>query len=164
MTIVALAKFLIEGPRIVEDVEGPMDPITRTAIGAANHQAIDKEDDRGGTDAGETNQDGEKPKIDKKIAVYLNRVALRMFSVPSLQTFWKDTVLFSDTGSKDGRCKIQFVFHRLPDEAHPMLVKLLAAPRAPKFTRFVAAGQARTGVELEVSPEDFGGEDYDYAF
>ena len=164
MTTAALAKLLIEGPRIVEDVAGPMDPITRTAMGGPSHKSIDKEDDDGGMEAGDMGQDGEQPKIDKKIAVYLNRVALRLFSVPSLQTFWKDTVLFSDTGSADGRCKIQLVFHRLPEEAHPMLVKLLAAPRDPKFTRFVDRGQARTGVELEVGPDDFGGEEYDYAF
>jgi hypothetical protein len=164
MTTAELAKLLIEGPRMVEDVEGPMDPITRTAMGGPSHRAIDKKDDLDGAEAGDMDQGAEQPKIDKKIAVYLNRVALRLFSVPSLQTFWKDTVLFSDTGSADGRCKIQLVFHRLPEEAHPMLVKLLAAPRDPKFTRFVDHGQARTGVELEVGPDDFGGEDYDYAF
>jgi len=106
----------------------------------------------------------DRPRIDKRIGVYMNRAALRLFSVPSFQTYWKDTVLFSDTDAKDGRCRIQFVFHRLPEEAHPLLVKLLAAPNDPKFTRFVDKGQARTGVELDVSPEDFGGEEYDYAF
>ena len=167
MTVTALARLLIEGPRIVEDVAGPMDPITRTAMGGPSQQSVDNEDDgypSVATDGDESQDGAEKPQIDKKIAVYLNRVALRLFSMPSLQTFWKDTVLFSDTGSADGRCKIQLVFHRLPEEAHPMLVKLLAAPRDPKFTRFVDRGQARTGVELEVGPDDFGGEEFDYAF
>jgi hypothetical protein len=167
MTVAALAKLLIEGPRIVEDVAGPMDPITRTAMGGPGQQSVDNDDDdypSVATDGDEAQDGAEKTKIDKKIAVYLNRVALRLFSVPSLQTFWKDTVLFSDTGSADGRCKIQLVFHRLPEEAHPMLVKLLAAPRDPKFTRFVDRGQARTGVEVEVGPDDFGGEEFDYAF
>lgn len=153
MNSAQLARLLIEGPRVVEDQAGPMDPITRTAMGVS-HQSVDDDD----TEAASS------PKIDKKISTYLTRAALRIFSMPSLDSFWKDTVLFNDTGAKDGRCKIQFVFHRLPEEAHPMLVKLLAAPRPPKFTRFVDKGQARTGVELEVTPDDFGGEEYDYAF
>jgi|SRR5271157_364689 len=164
MTSARLAQLLIEGPRIVEDVAGPMDPITRTATGASRN-SVERDDD-GYPSVVSRNQNGDqgdKPAIDKKIAVYLNRVALRIFSVPSLQTYWKDTVLFSDTGAGDGRCKIQFVFHRLPEEAHPMLVKLLAAPCEPKFTRFLDKGQARTGVELEVGPDDFGGEEFDYA-
>lgn len=164
MTTAALAKLLIEGPRIVlvDDVAGPMDPITTAATGASQ-QSVDQENDEDRDDSDADAENGSQ-KIDKKIAVYLNRLALRLFSVPSLQTFWKDTVLYSDTGAEDGRCKIQLVFHRLPDEAHPMLVKLLAAPHNPKFTRFVDKGQARTGVEIEVSPDDFGGEEYDYAF
>jgi hypothetical protein len=131
-----------------------MDPITRTAMGVSN-QSAERPDNQVGDN---------KPKIDKKVSTYLTRTALRIFSMPSLDAFWKDTVLFNDTGAEDGHCKIQFVFHRLPEEAHPMLVKLLAAPRPPKFTRFVDKGQARTGVELEVTPDDFGGEEYDYAF
>lgn len=170
MTVAVLAKLLLEGPRIVEDVAGPMDPITRTALSARGQKSVEKDDDGYPSVAADGNEDPEaeygdgKIKIDKKIAVYLTRVALRLFSVPSLQTFWKDTVLFSDTGSADGRCKIQLVFHRLPDEAHPILVKLLASPRDPKFTRFIDRGQARTGVEIEVDPDDFGGEEADYAF
>jgi len=165
MTRAALAKLLIEGPRVVlvDDLEGPLDPTTKNA--AVSHQSIENDDDGYPSVAPQKGADGEeqKPEIDKKIAVYLNRVTLRLFSVPSLQTYWKDTVLFSDTGAEDGSCKIQLVFHRLPEEAHPMLVKLLAAPHEPKFTRFLDKGQARTGVEMEVTPDDFGGEEFDYA-
>lgn len=157
MNKVQLAKLLIEGPRIIS--EETLDPITRAVQVAGTPDAGTT--DAGTTDAGDRN---EKAKVDKKITVYLNRASLRLFSMPSLLSFWKDTVLFNDTGASDGRCKIQWVFQRLPDEAYPMLVKLLAAPRTPKFTRFVDKGQARTGVEVEVTPDDFGGEDYDYAF
>lgn len=175
MTSAHLAQLLIEGFRVIrEDDAGPMsrtvstsvsrgmsqsDPITRTAQGAS-HQSVDQEDE----DGAEMGAGEEKPQVDKKIAVFLNRAALRLFSVPSFQTYWKDTVLIADPDAQDGRCRIQFVFHRLPEEAYPLLTRLLAAPRNPKYTRFVDKGQARTGVELEVSPDDFGGEDYDYAF
>ena len=171
MTSAQLAQLLIEGPRVVrEDAMAPLsrtnttsisrgvsqsDPITRTAQGA-NHRSVDQDD---GAEGG-----NDKPQVDKKISVYLNRAALRLFSVPSFQTYWKDTVLIADPDAQDGRCRIQFVFHRLPEEAYPLLTRLLAAPRNPTYTRFVDKGQARTGVELEVAPDDFGGEDYDYAF
>lgn len=150
MTKADLAKLLVEGPRVVMlDAEDPKQALQMlTKAGRADHQPMDT--------------DGE-PKIDKKIGVYLNRAILRIFSVPSMMTYLKDVVLFSDD-TNNGQCKIQFVFHRLPDEAIPQLTKLLAAPRDPKYTRFVDKGQAKTGVELEVQPDDFGGEEYDYAF
>lgn len=166
MTSADLAELLIEGPKIViEDIAGPLSFSTRSSDPtrtADTHNSRDQAPND--TDAEGFDDEDEAPNIDKKIAVYLNRAILRIFSVPSLMTFLKDVVLFPDTQSKDGQCRIQFVFHRLPEEAHPMLVKLLASPQDPKFTRFVDKGQARTGLELEVSPEDFGGEEYDYAF
>lgn len=165
MTSAQLAQLLIEGPRVVlrEEATAPIggrDPITRTAMGGASHRSVDQDDE----DDPDVGASEDKPKVDKKIAVFLNRAALRIFSVPSFQTYWKDTVLISDPDAQDGRCRIQFVFHRLPEEAYPLLTRLLSAPRNPKYTRFVDKGQARTGVELEVAPDDFGGEEYDYAF
>jgi len=159
MTTAALAKLLIEGPRVVlvDDISAPMDLVTKTATGV---QAVNRDS----AEDSEDKEDNGSFEVNKKIAVYLTRLALRLFSVPSFQTFWKDSVLIADPKAEDGRCKIQLVFHRLPDEAHPILSKLLAAPRNPKFTRFIDKGQARTGVEIEVMPDDFGGEEYDYAF
>lgn len=152
-----LAQILIEGPRLVlvDDVSQPLSKTT-----------TDTSAPQGGLDRGRPAEEEkpEKAKIDKKIAVFLNRVILRIFSVPSLMNYLKDVVLFQDDQAANGQCKIQLVFHRLPDEAHPQVIKLLAAPRDPKFTRFVDQGQARTGVEMEVQPDDFGGEEYDYAF
>lgn len=155
MTVVKLAQLLIEGPRIVlvDDVDAKSDGQAKAQAepgvrGRPDHQPIDNDEDS-------------EPKIDKKIGVFLNRAILRIFSVPSLMQYLKDVVLFTDEGDV---CKIQFVFHRLPDEAVPQLTKLLAAPREPKYTRFVDKGQAKTGVELEVQPDDFGGEEFDYAF
>lgn len=105
----------------------------------------------------------QKPKIDKKIAVFLNRLLLRIFSVPALLTYLADVALFQDDAAQDGHCKIQLDFLRLPDEVHPQIIKLCAAPREPKMVRYIKNGSARTGVELEVKPDDFGGEEYDYA-
>lgn len=107
--------------------------------------------------------DDEAPPVDKKIAVFFNRALLRIFGCTSLMTYLNDASVFPVANSSDGSCKIQFVFNRLPDEVHPQVVRLIAAPRDPKFTKFVDRGQALTGLEMEVKPEDFGGEDYDYA-
>lgn len=164
MNVAEVADLLLEGPRIIL-VDDVASPISQPNTNPGSSTALSR-------DAGEQSDgDGEqpdgadkKPKIDKKIAVFLNRVILRLFSVPSVMAFLKDVVLFQDDQAANGQCKIQLVFHRLPDEAHPQIVKLIAAPRDPKFSRFVDQGQARTGVEMEVQPDDFGGEDYDYAF
>lgn len=106
---------------------------------------------------------GEKPTVDKKITVFLNRLLLRIFSVPALMSYLNDVAIFSDGQAKDGESVIQLVFQRLPDEVYPQMLRLISAPRDPKLVKFVDQGQARTGVELKVKPEDFGGEDYDYA-
>ncbi len=112
----------------------------------------------------DTGGDGEKPKIDKKIAVFLNRLLLRIFSVPALLTYLADVVLFQDDEAKDGQCKIQLDFMQLPDEIFPQVVKLCASPREPKLVRYIKNGSARTGVEMDVNPQDFEGDAIDYAF
>lgn len=165
MNRVQLAQFLIEGPRV-----RPLAEYALTALGISRNKKVDKVPAPPRT--GKINQLGRPPNdapqspapIDKKIAVYMNRVALRIFSVPSFQVYWRDTVLFQDDQAKDGQCKLQLVFHRLPEEAHPLIIRLLAAPRDPKLTRFVKDGIACTGIELDLKPDDFGGEDYNYAF
>jgi hypothetical protein len=105
---------------------------------------------------------GQRPDIDKKIAVYLNRLLLRIFSVPALMSYLADVALFP-TNEGNGECKIQLVFQKLPDEVYPQMLRLIAAPREAQLFKFVDKNQARTGVELVVKPEDFGGEDIDYA-
>jgi hypothetical protein len=132
-------------------------------------------------DAAEADQ-GKAQKIDKKIAVYLNRVLLRHWNTPAFLAFLKDVAMFSkdehdaqpknedkespdaqSTTNPNSQVVIQLVYNRLPEEALPMLLKLLSAPCEPEFVRFIDGGQAYTGVQLTVSPDDFGGEDYDYA-
>jgi len=103
------------------------------------------------------------PEIDKKIAVFLNRVLLRHWNTPSFLSFLKDVAMFPKD-DESGQVVIQFVYNRLPEEAIPSLARLLASPSDPKYSRFVDNGQAYTGVELCVKPDDFGGEEYDYAY
>lgn len=124
--------------------------------------------------------------IDKKIAVYVNRLMLRLQSQPALMANLADVTVFkpgieadTDDQVEDGVFNeaeeketkapadgviIQLSFRRLPQEVLTPLIRLIASPREPKLFRFVKDGQARTGVQIEVRPEDFPGEEYDYAF
>ena len=133
-----LARVLIEGPSVRDIIMGS----------DKDHESAESSED--------------KPEVDKKIAVYMTRLLLRIFSVPALMSYLNDAALFRTDG-EDGECKIQLVFHRLPDEVHPQMLKLFAAPGQAKLFKFVDQNQARTGVEMVVKPEDFGGEDIDYA-
>lgn len=138
MTKSCLAQILVEGPD------------TRNLLLALDRERPSEKE--------ATNDSGQ---VNKKVVVFLNRLLLRIFSVPSLMSYLHDVSVLH-TGEKD-RYKIQLVFCRLPDDIHPQMLRLFSAPRDPKLYRFVRDGLARTGVELEVSPEDFGGEDFDYA-
>jgi hypothetical protein len=108
--------------------------------------------------------EGAAPNLDKKVGVYLNRLLLRIFSVPSLMNFLVDARPIPDEEAGDGAIKIQLDFLRLPEEVRPELRRLLASPDEPKFFRYVKDGSARTGVEIVVKPEDIEGSPYDYAF
>lgn len=102
--------------------------------------------------------------LSKKVQVYLNRLLLRIFSVPALMNFLVDVRPIADEEAGEGAVKIQLDFMRLPEEIRPELERLLAAPSAPRFLRYVKDGEARTGVEVVISPEDLEGSAYDYAF
>ena len=145
-------------------------------------------------------------KINKKIAVFVNRLMLRLHSQPALMSNLADVSVFkpgidaeTEDQVKDGRfqeaeeegehkghdtpvkevgdkesardarrgdqlVRLQLSFRRLPDEIIVPLLRLIAAPRTPKMTRFVKDGAARTGVEIDLRPGDFPGDDWDYAF
>lgn len=102
-------------------------------------------------------------KINKKVGVYINRLLLRIFSVPALQAYLSNVNLVHDDEDGNKPVTIQLDFQRLPEEVLPQMLKLIAAPRQPRLLKYVKDGAARTGVEIEVKPEDFGGEEYDYA-
>lgn len=102
--------------------------------------------------------------LNKKVSVFLNRLLLRIFSVPSLMTYLADVMPVRDQEAGDGAVKIQLDFLRLPDEVIPQVERLIAAPGKLTWFKYIKDGSARTGVEVPVSPEDLEGADYDYAF
>lgn len=137
MNCARLAKILIEGLDVPEKEEVSSEPGGRKRV--------------------------DKGQIDKKVAVYLNRLLLRIFSMPALMSFLADVALFQDDQSKNDGCTIQLDFLRLPEEVYPQLITLCAAPRPPKMLKYVKSGSARTGVQLEVRPDDFPGSEYSYS-
>lgn len=105
----------------------------------------------------------DKPKVDKKISVFMNRLLLRIFSVPALMSFLADVSIVPDDQQKDGSCTIELDFLKLPEEVHAEVLRLCASPSTPKMTRYVKDGSAHTGISMLVKPNDFGGEEYEYA-
>jgi hypothetical protein len=101
--------------------------------------------------------------LNKKVNVFVNRLLLRLFSVPALMTYLADVMPVIDN-SEEGAVKVQLDFLRLPDEVIPQLERLIAAPHKLDWYQYVKEGSARTGVEFKVHPDDLEGADYDYAF
>lgn len=99
--------------------------------------------------------------LNKKIGTYYDRLLLRIHSVPSLLSYLADSTVVP--GENEESVKIQLDFLRLPEEFMPQLPRVLASPTDPRFFRYIKDGQARFGVEIEVSPGDFPGKAYDYA-
>lgn len=113
----------------------------------------------GGGDAGRDNA------LNKKVNVFLNRLLLRIYSVPSLMTYLADVMPVKDAeAGEEGAVNIQLDFLRLPDEIIPQLERLIAAPHKLKWFKYVKDGSARTGVEVPVAPDDLEGSAYDYAY
>jgi hypothetical protein len=131
--------------------------------------------------------------IDKKIAVFVNRLMLRLHSQPAFLSNLSDVTVFkpgfegeTDDQVEDGEFNesevenrpakesedenpnskviLQLSFRRLPQEVIAPLIRLIAAPREPKLMRYTKDGSARLGVEIELKPSDFPGEEYDYSF
>jgi len=101
----------------------------------------------------------------EKVSAVANRIALQVFSVPSLQSFLADYAVVS-TGRGDGSVRIQLDFLKLPKEIIPELEKLLSVDhfKNHKLVKYIKNGQARTGLEIEVTPKELPGTAYDYAF
>ncbi len=101
----------------------------------------------------------------EKISALANRMILQVQSSPSLQAFLADFSI-TKTDKPDGSIKMQFDFYKLPKEIIPELEKLLSVDffKNHRLLKYVKDGQARTGLEIEVTPRDLPGSPYDYAF
>jgi len=104
-------------------------------------------------------------KVDSKVTTLANRMFLQIFSVPSLQAHLVNGVVIP-TGAEDGTVKIQLDFLKLPKEVLPDLERLLSTDyfKNHRLVKFIKDGQARTGLEIEVTPKELPGDPYDYAF
>lgn len=105
-----------------------------------------------------------KGELDPKLKALCDRMFLQIFSVPSLQTWLADASVLPS--GDDGKIKIQLDFMKLPKEVIPDLERLLSVDyfKNHRLVKYVKNGQARTGLEIEVSPKDLPGSAYDYAF
>jgi len=120
-----------------------------------------------GSRTGGSEQPEQPPKdqIDKKVTVLATRMMLQIFSVPSLMAYLADAAVVP-TGKPDKSIKIQLDFIKLPKEILPELEKLLSTDyfKDHKLLKYIKNGQARTGLEIEVTPKDLPGTAYDYAY
>jgi hypothetical protein len=148
-----LAELLIDGAPIVERHFSAAQPGAMSTLLA-----------RGAGRAG-PGDGGRDSTLNKKVNVFLNRLLLRIYSVPSLMTYLADVMPVKNPESdQEGAVNIQLDFLRLPDEIIPQLERLIAAPHKLKWFKYVKDGSARTGVEVPVAPEDLEGSAYDYAY
>ncbi len=100
--------------------------------------------------------------IDTRVKVFCNRLMLRIFSQPSLMSFLADASVYKP--DPDGNNVVmEMDFMRLPEEVIEPMLRLISAPRSPKLFSYVKDGSARTGVKIELKPEDFPGGELDYA-
>lgn len=111
------------------------------------------------------NTKGSSREVDPKVKVLSDRIALQVFSVPSLQAYLADYSVVP-TNKPDGSVRIQLDFLKLPKEILPDLERLLSVDyfKNHRLVKYIKNGQARTGLEIEVTPRDLPGNAYDYAF
>lgn len=106
--------------------------------------------------------------VDRKVGVLASRMLLQIQATPALMSQLSDFAVVTADGSKDknAKVKLQFDFLLLPREVIPDLERLLALSFFSDYriVNFTKNGQARTGVEVTVSPDDLPGDDKDYAF
>lgn len=101
-------------------------------------------------------------KVGKKTSVFINRMMMRLFSVPAVLQALAD-VGVAPSVEKTGKTTIQLDFQKLPQEAIPAVINLIASPANMKLLKYVKNGQARNGFEFDLDEEDLPGEDYDVA-
>lgn len=108
-------------------------------------------------------EDAAPSQVGPKTSVFINRLMLRLFTVPSVMSALADVGVVSENSSNRGSTTIQLDFQRLPEEAVPTIINLIASPVPMRMLKYVKNGQARNGFEFTLSENDLPGEDYDLA-
>lgn len=91
---------------------------------------------------------------DERVSTFHNRLLLRIFSSPSLQSFLYD-VKIQKVDDSDGEYLVQVDFLKLPREIIPQVKLLLATPSEPEIYDFNKNGSAHTGFQFTLKPSDF---------
>lgn len=107
-------------------------------------------------------EDALPSKIGKKPSVFVNRMIMRFFSVPSAISALADVGIIPSE-EEGSPVTIQLDFQRLPEEVIPQIINLIASPTKMKMSKYVKNGQARNGFEFQIGDKDLEGDDYDYA-
>jgi len=139
---------------LIERVPAMLGPVGKNSLQGTGRGSAPALSNTGGPD-----------EIDSRMSVLANRIFLQIFSVPSLQAYLADAAVIP-TGAEDGSVKIQLDFMKLPKEVLPDLERLLSTDyfKNHKLVKYIKNGQARTGLEIEVTPKELPGDPYDYAF
>jgi hypothetical protein len=148
-----LAELLIDGAPIVE-----------RQFSAGNPGAMSTLLARGAGRQG-PNDGGRDSALNKKVNVFLNRLLLRIFSVPSLMTYLADVMPVKNAESdQEGAVDVQLDFLRLPDEIIPQLERLIAAPHKLKWFKYVKDGSPERAWKCRSRLKTWKADTYDYAY
>ena len=109
-------------------------------------------------------EDSAPSQVGHKTSVFVNRLLMRIFSVPAILSSLADVgVIGENKPNGGGKTTIQLDFQRLPEEAIPTVINLIAAPVPMRMLKYVKNGQARNGFEFQVSEADLPCDDYEMA-
>ena len=109
-------------------------------------------------------EDAAPSQVGPKTSVFVNRLLMRIFSVPSVLSSLADIgVIGENKPNGGGHTTIQLDFQRLPEEAIPTVINLIASPVPMRMLKYVKNGQARNGFEFEISETDLPCDDYEMA-
>ena len=109
-------------------------------------------------------EDASPDKVGAKTSVFINRLMMRLFTVPSVLQALSDVgVVPCDEENGANKTTVQLDFQKLPEEALPVVVNLIASPSKLRMLKYVKNGQARNGFEFDLNEDDLPGDEYDVA-
>ena len=106
-------------------------------------------------------EDAAPSQVGPKTSVFVNRLMMRLFTVPSILSSLADVGVVAEDQANGGKTIIQLDFQKLPEEAIPVVINLIASPVPMRMMKYVKNGQARHGFELKISENDIPCDDYD---